>query len=65
MVCVVWHGTCTIRVMKAYQVKLINPEEPNGYYMVALVEAESAIEANQKAQAKHDGLLAIEAEVLE
>lgn len=51
--------------MKAYQVKLINPKEPNGYYMVALVEAESAIEANQKAQAKYDGLLAIEAEVLE
>ena len=49
--------------MKHYQVTLINPEEPNGYHMIALVGAESAIEANRKAQAEHEGLLAISAEL--
>lgn len=50
--------------MKHYQVELINPKEPNGYHMVALVTANNAIEANIKAQREHEGLLAISAEFL-
>ena len=50
--------------MKHYQVTLINPKEPNDYYMVAFVTADNAIEATIKAQKSHEGLLAISAEFL-
>ena len=50
--------------MKHFEVKLINPKEPNGYYMVAFVAADNAIEACTKAQKEHEGLLAISAEFL-
>ena len=48
--------------MKHFKVELINPEEPNGYHLVAFVTADNAIEANIKAQKSHEGLLAISAE---
>jgi hypothetical protein len=50
--------------MKHYQVTLINPKEPNGHQLIELVEADSAVEANIKAQKNHEGLLAIGAEFL-
>lgn len=50
--------------MNIYKVKLVNPENPNGYYMVALVEEESAVKALLKAQREHSGLFATDAELL-
>ena len=50
--------------MKHYQVTLINPKEPNNCQTIELVEADSAVEANIKAQKKNEGLLAISAEFL-
>lgn len=50
--------------MKHYQVELINPKDPSIYRLVALVEAENAVEATIKAQKEHEGLLAISAEFL-
>ena len=49
--------------MKHFQVELINFNEPNGYRLVALVEAEDAVEATVKAQKEHEGLFAISAEL--
>ena len=51
--------------MNYYKVTLINPDEPKGYHMVALVEEESAVKALLKAQREHSGLFAIDAEILE
>lgn len=50
--------------MKTYQVELINFNEPNGYKLVALVQAEDAVSASAKAQKEHEGLLAVSAEFL-
>lgn len=49
---------------KHFQVELINFNEPNGYRLVALVEAEDAVDASNKAQKEHPGLIAISAEFL-
>ena len=49
---------------KHFQVELINFNEPNGYRLVALVQAEDAVSATVKAQAEHPGLFAISAEFL-
>ena len=49
--------------MKHFQVELINFNESNGYRLVALVEAEDAVEATVKAQKEHEGLFAISAEL--
>jgi uncharacterized phage-like protein YoqJ len=51
-------------VKKYFQVKLINFNEPNGYYMVAIVEAADAVSAAVKAQKEHPDLFATDAEFL-
>ena len=49
---------------KYFQVKLVNPDNPNGYYMVAIVESTDAVSAVIKAQQEHQTLLATSAEFL-
>lgn len=50
--------------MKHFQVELINFNNPNGYKLVALVEAEDAVDACDKAQKENPGLFATSAEFL-
>lgn len=50
--------------MKHFQVELIDFNNPNGYKLVALVEADDAVDACSKAQKEHPGLFAISAEFL-
>ena len=49
---------------KHFQVTLVNPDEPNGYHLVALVEATDAVSAVIKAQQEHPTLFATSAEFL-
>jgi hypothetical protein len=47
-----------------FQVVLINPAEPDGYRMTAIVEADDAVSATTKSQNEHEGLFAVSAELL-
>lgn len=50
--------------MNIYQVYLVNPDEPNGYQLVALVKAGCESEAIERAKSEHSGLQVIKAEKL-
>lgn len=49
---------------KYFQVALVKPEKPDGYRLIALVDADNAYYATRKAEEKHPGLQAISAEFL-